>query len=204
MIPGTGKNKHDCLECKEYVKYLGILIDKNLNWKPHISIISRLRRLVPFKTLTQIYQSLVYHYLSYGLSLWGQASKTYLDKLLVLQKRALRLIHLSTNKNEHAVPLFIKINILPISFLYVESISNLIHNVKNKTAPANIQNLFRNVSDVHSYNTRSAAAGNFYIMHSRLELLKSSFSRFGAKLWNIVPSNLKELNNKNFKKQTHN
>ena len=106
-------------------------------------------------------------------------------------------------KDLTSFPWFIKSNILPISFLYVESISNLIHNVKNKTAPANIQNSFRNVSDVHSYNSRSAAAGNFYIMHSRLELQKSSFSRFGAKLWNSTPSNLKELNNKNFKKQIH-
>ena len=102
-----------------------------------------------------------------------------------------------------AVPLFIKSNILPISFLYVESVCNLMHNVKNKIAPANIQNLFRNVSDVHSYNTRSAAAGKLYIMHSRLELQKLSFSRFGARLWNNIPSNLKELNNKNFKKQIH-
>ena len=98
-----------------------------------------------------------------------------------------------------------KILILPISFLYVllNPISNLIHNVKNKTAPVNIQNLFRNVSDVHSYNTKSAGGGNFYIMHSRLELQKSSFSRFGARLWNSIPSNLKELNNKNFKEQIH-
>ena len=77
------------------MKYLGILIDKNLTWKPHIDlitlkvskaigIIARLLRLVPFKT--QIYESLVYPYLSYGLSSWVQASKTYLDKLLVLQK----------------------------------------------------------------------------------------------------------------------
>ena len=88
-----------------------------------------------------------------------------------------------------------------ISFLYVESISNIIHNVKNKTA--NIQNLIRNVSDVHSYNTRSAAAGNIYIIHSRLELQKSSFSRFGARLRNSIPSNLKELNNKNLKIQIH-
>ena len=76
--------------------------------KPHIDLVTlgiskaigitaRLRRLVPFKTLTQIYQSLVYPYLSYGLSSWGQTSKTYLDKLLVLQERALRLIHLLTN-----------------------------------------------------------------------------------------------------------
>ena len=39
-----------------------------------------------------------------------------------------------------------------------------------------------------------------YVLELRV---KSSFSRFGAKLWNSIPSNLKELNNKNFKKQIH-
>lgn len=28
------------LECKELVKYLGILIDKNLSWKQHIDLIA--------------------------------------------------------------------------------------------------------------------------------------------------------------------
>ena len=28
------------LECKDYVKYLGILIDSNLSWKVHIEYIS--------------------------------------------------------------------------------------------------------------------------------------------------------------------
>ena len=69
-----------------------------------------------------------------------------------------------------------------------------------------LQQIFKTYSEMfqmHTYNTRSAAAGNFYIMHSRLELQKSPFSRFGARPWNSIPSNLKELNNKNFKKQIH-
>ena len=28
------------LECKEFVKYLGILIDKNLSWKQHIDLVA--------------------------------------------------------------------------------------------------------------------------------------------------------------------
>ena len=28
------------LECKELVKYLGILIDKNLSWKQHIDLVA--------------------------------------------------------------------------------------------------------------------------------------------------------------------
>ena len=31
-------------------------------------------------------------YLTYGLAAWGQAAKTYLQKILVLQKRVLRFI----------------------------------------------------------------------------------------------------------------
>ena len=68
------------LECKEYVKYLGVLIDSHLSWKFHIDyvasklskivgIIARLRHFVPFNTLLSIYQSLMFPYLTFGLSL---------------------------------------------------------------------------------------------------------------------------------------
>ena len=51
-----------CLECKDHVKYLGVLLDSHLSWKYHIDnvalkisriigVIARLRHLVPFTTL---------------------------------------------------------------------------------------------------------------------------------------------------------
>ena len=81
------------LECKEHVKYLGILLDSNLSWKFHIEyvalkiskiigVIARLRHFVPLCTLLNIYRSLIFPYLSYGLAAWGQAAKTHLQKLL--------------------------------------------------------------------------------------------------------------------------
>ena len=77
------------LECKECVKYLGVLIDYKLSWKNHIDsialkisktigLLSKLRYFVPHKTLVNIYNSLVTPYLHYGLTVWGQASKTHL------------------------------------------------------------------------------------------------------------------------------
>ena len=83
---------------KEYVKYLGVLIDSHLSWKYHIDyvaskvskivgVIARLRHFVPVATLRSIYQSLIIPYLSYGLAVWGQAAKSQLNKLLLLQKR---------------------------------------------------------------------------------------------------------------------
>ena len=63
-------------------------------------------------TLLTIYWSFIARYLTYGLVAWGQASKSSLDKLLKLQKRALCFISFS-NCNEHAIPLFVDANILP-------------------------------------------------------------------------------------------
>ena len=115
------------LECKEHGKYLGILLDSNLSWKFHIEyvalkiskiigVIARLRHFVPFCTLLNIYSSLIFPYLSYGLAAWGQAAKTHLLKLLVLQKRVLRLMYFFEPR-AHAVSLFITSNILPINML---------------------------------------------------------------------------------------
>ena len=97
MIFDNKQNKNVALDCKEFIKYLGLLIDNNLNWKHHIdhitikisrtiSLISKLRHLVPKLTLINIYRSLAAPYLNYGVIVWGQVHKSYLDKLLKLQK----------------------------------------------------------------------------------------------------------------------
>ena len=110
-------NKPVALECKEFVKYLGVLIDFRLSWNNHIDavllkiskpvgLLSKLRYTAPFHTLISIYNSLITPYLRYGLIAWGQAAKSRLDKLLVLHKRALRFIHFA-NSRDHAIPLFL-------------------------------------------------------------------------------------------------
>ena len=74
------------LQCKDHVKYLGVLLDSNLSWKFHIDnvalkvsrtvgVVARLRHFVPRTTLLNIYQSLILPYLRYGLAAWGQAAK---------------------------------------------------------------------------------------------------------------------------------
>ena len=84
------------------------MIDNNLSWKYHIDysskvskgigMIARLRHLVPLATLLNIYRSLIEPYISCGLIAWVQAANIYLNKILILQKRALRLIYFADNK----------------------------------------------------------------------------------------------------------
>ena len=88
------------------VKYLGIIIDCNLNWKHHINyvtlkisktvgIISKLRYYIPNNVLLDIYKSLISPYLTYGVAAWGNAAKVHIQKILVLQKPASRLMNLN-------------------------------------------------------------------------------------------------------------
>ena len=107
--------------------YLGVVIDCHLNWKAHISkvskkikcnigAISRVRHFVDSNIyihtyihtyiLINLYYSLVYPYLIYGLVAWGNTYSSSINPLYILQKKVVRLMTFSIFY-EHSNPLFI-------------------------------------------------------------------------------------------------
>ena len=180
-------NISSSLECKEYVKYLGVLIDNHLSWKYHtdyiavkiskiVGVISRLRHLAPFCTLRCIYQSLILPYLTYGP--WGQAAKAHPNRLFLLQKRALLLMYFFKSKNS-CYSFFISSKILPIHLLYFEAVLHSMYDVSNNSAPKDISEKFVKTSLIHSYNTRAASCGKYHIQFLRLIQQRNPFSCFG-------------------------
>ena len=104
------------LEEKNHVKYLGIMMDNNLNWKGlatyiakkmerSIGILSKLRYYVTLDTLITLYFALLYPFLIYGILIWGNTYPSNIKPLFILQKRAIRLITFS-KFDEHTSPLF--------------------------------------------------------------------------------------------------
>ena len=202
------------LEQKTFVKYLGILIDNNLSWKYHIDYISskvskgigmiaRLRHLVPFATLLNIYRSLIEPYISYGLIAWGQAANIHLNKILILQKRALRLMCFADSK-AHSAPLFVHSRILPVTMLYYLLVSSMMHDINNHRVPSNISMLFTHSEQVHHHFTRFSAAGNLYVKTSRTNQLLFFFARIGVRVWNSIPMKLRIKNRTPFKRELKN
>ena len=110
--------------------------------------------------------------------LGSSLTKTHLQKLLVLQKRVLRLMYFSEPRT-HAVSLFITSNILPINMLDVKTVS-LMYDVSRLSVPSNISDLFTQVNKIHMHNTRSSSSCNFYIKSLSLSLNRRSFASFGA------------------------
>ena len=137
------------------------------------------------------------------MSFFGPVEKKYLDRILILQKRALRLIY-SANRQDHAIPLFVNAKVVPLNFLYYEAVLSLMHDVDERNAPINILNLFSRTSNSHHYSTRSSNSQNFYLKRSRLDIQKNAFSLDGAKIWSEMSNSLKkhikgDLQEKNLK-----
>ena len=80
-------------------KFLGVTIDSQLNWKKHcnniinkvskgIGILSKARPLLNDDTLTNLYYSLTYPFLTYCIEVWGNTHQTTLKKLLNSSKKS--------------------------------------------------------------------------------------------------------------------
>ena len=98
------------IECNDACKYLGVIIDSELNFRSHLHVIetkiakgvgllSRLRYFFPTSTLLLLYYALVHPHLVYGLPLWGCTFPSYLQKLQILQNKALRLVSNTKNRS---------------------------------------------------------------------------------------------------------
>ena len=103
-------------------KFLGVIIDSKLNWSDHITyiknkisksigILTKIRRFLSKKTLRNLYFSFVYPYLTYCVEVWGNTHDTYLNPLIKLQKKCIRIITFS-HYLEHTPPLFKQLDIL--------------------------------------------------------------------------------------------
>lgn len=106
-------------------------------------------------------------------------------------------MNFKTNK-EHAIPLFIHSNILPLNMLYIKTICNLMYDVSNSSCPSSISDCFIQSKEVHTYNTRHCVSNNFYVEYSKLTTTITSFVKSGVKIWNSIPTDVRELGRKNF------
>ena len=106
-----------------------------------------------------------------------------------------------TERNQHMIPLFIDAGVLPLKFLYYELLTNLTFEIRHRNARGNIQDLFQDISDIQSYNTRSSASNNFYTQSSRLSIQVNSFYRTGKKIWIEMPMSIRKLPKNVFKRK---
>jgi len=140
--------------------------------------------------------------LNYGITAWGNTYPTTTQPLLLLQKRALRLITFSGYR-EHTNPFFVKFEILKFHDLVKYNNAILVFNFHLGNLPEVFDNFFTPVSLQHRYRTRLASRSTFTLPKARTNYGKFSIRFAGAQVWNSIDENIKGTNSiSEFKSKT--
>lgn len=176
---------NDCnLDMVDKTMFLGITLDKNLQWSPHISVLARklssaayairkIRQLSNVETARLVYHSYFHSVMSYGILVWGKAAD--IQTIFVLQKRAIRAIY-NLSARESLRELFKEISILTVACQYIYD--NIMYVIKNLDS-------FSKHSDIHHFNTRNK--NKLIVKKFRVRKVYKSFIGQCIHIYNKLP-----------------
>ena len=195
---------------KDETKFLGLLLDKNLDFKPHINysrikiskglyMLSRAAKILNSRELKLIYSAIILPYLTYGILVWGGKCKIYRAPYLSLdrgqpadnmcslsynlQKRALRIISKSHPRSHH-IPICSSLQLLDLEDIYnVRALSFFYDFFHDKLPP--YFNQF--VSLRYSRNDELFIKTRFH----RTNIASSSLCHTLPYIWNPLPIEIK-------------
>ena len=145
-----------CIGNDKSLKYLGVELDQELNFSPHLTKIenklsqnigkmTKLKHYVPNSALLMLYYSIVYPHILYGIFLWGSTYTSHHKKLQLLQNIAVRAI-CSLNWHEHVTPCFDRLSILKVRDVSKMEMAKFVHKSVNHSLPKYFQTYFHKVS----------------------------------------------------------
>ena len=133
-------------------KFLGVLIDEKLSWNEHIALVkskisksifllNRAKHVLNDRALLTLYNSIVLPYLSYCCEIWGNTYKSRLNNIVILQKRAMRIVH-GVHYRDHTNRLFYESKSLKFFDIVALNVAIIMFKAYNVVLPQNLQSLF--------------------------------------------------------------
>jgi hypothetical protein len=177
-------------------KLLGVLFDEFLSFKPHVEMLcnkiskslfclNRIKNFVNAKSLRMLYFSMIHSVISYGINIYGCANKTTLEKLIVKQKQAIRII-CNEPYRAHTQPLFKQLKILPIEKLIQFSNVKFMHSFHFKILPISFANTW--MTNIERNPERALRnANDLFIPPHRVEFVKRLPLYTQPLAWNNAP-----------------
>ena len=185
-----------------HIKFLGIILDENLNWNLHINeVCSKLKRLfhvfynirdlLSKDNIKTIYYALIYSRIKYGISVYGQACNTKLKRIQKIQNQLLKV--LSGKKFRFPTDkLHDEFELLTVKDISEQEILTFVHNFFSNNLPPVFNGYFETLASNHNRNTRNGAYLIKIPRHST-DMAASSIKIKGAKLWNKLDNKLKKI-----------
>ena len=117
----------------------------------------------------------------YCNEVWGNTYQSYLDPLVKIQKRALRVISFE-KRDSHTDPLFKKSRLLKLNEIYVYSIQLFMFKFHHYKLPLMFYAFFTRNTDIHDYPTRQEQ--HLHVPLTRTHLTSSCVRNMGVKVYN--------------------
>ena len=136
----------------------------------------------------------------YELILWGNTYPTYLSKLITLQNKALRIVTKS-GWYQKVLPLYQKFNLLNLQNLHKFETAKFTHNQINLRLSPNFDNYFT-LAKFSRSRKLVLISSNLIIPLYKSKRTHQSIKYSGAKIWNSIPKNTKDLSVKKFLKES--
>ena len=175
-----------------------VILDVTFFWKPHIAnvarkisksigVIYKASFCLPTSSLLTLYYSLVYPYLVYCVSVWGSTYPSNLKRILLLQKKVVRIISGSAF-DAHTEPIFKQLKILKLCDMFRFQVEKIMFLFKKGCLPIASNNLFMIRSQLHSYNARNFSS--FYTFSCRTNIRQFAIRIQGPRLFNSPNSEI--------------
>lgn len=187
----------------ENIKYLGIVLDRYLKWKPHIEFLNsrirkciylfyKLREYLNTRTLEIVYKAIIESVIKYGIIVWGGLYESSLNSLKVTQNTIIKVMY-KKNKRYPTNQLYLVSKIFNIRLLYIQSAIIFIHIQNNR---------FQQIPQLHV--TRAVSNENLTIKKFEKTLCQRFITYFGLKFYNFVPIDIRNIKKiPLFKKKIH-
>jgi len=196
------------IETVRLTTFLGVKIDNALTWSDHVAhvaskisksigIMKKASRVLNRESMLTLYRSLIMPYLQYCNLIWGNAAKSHLQRLMLLQKRALRIVN-GLGARDHTAPCLVRDNLLAVSDMHTLSCATFLYRLKFHLYPSFLVDHFNQVLfpvlSHHSAITRSSAHNIVPSLRCRTSLRQRTFTTVSLKILNstITPYSLFE------------
>ena len=201
------QNTH--IERVSVTKFLGVMIDAQLSWKCHIEytckkiskclgVILKARKKLNKSVLLNLYYSFAYPYFIYCNHVWGNTYPTNLNKMIVLQKKLIRIVTCSPYR-AHSKPLLVANNVLSVNEINVYIVGIFMYNYCQDHLPNLFHGFIQRINEVHDRNTRQS--NELHVKFARTDVRKFSLRIHGARIWNDIPMYIKHATSVNVFKQ---
>ena len=185
-------------------RLLGVLFDEKLNFKDHfkqlhgkvakaVFSLRIMKNLLDKRHLKLLYNAYLKSNLDYCSALFTTASKTTVNPIFILQKKAIRII-CSSSYNEHTAILFKNEEILRYEDIMLFNKCKFMFDYKSNNLPKIFNNTWRLNSDLHNYPVRNNS--DFYLENvNKPYLIKFPLYQF-PRAWNSLPEYLKIIDSR--------